>query len=278
MTPTLKFSSSPGCSVLRTLALVVMFMVPVVGWAADPLSVRITYLGERDTDSWHGAMQGLDEANAQGKFLRLRYELVNANDQADALALNGVAIIADVSPLRLLRVSELAFDTPVFNVSAADDDLREACQPNLLHTLPSLAMLDDALQQWRRKRPGSEAIAQAWHPRFRKYAAAQLNKRYTKRVGRSMSDAAWAGWAAVKLLADTIARLGVAESSTVLEALHTDLAFDGQKGVDLSFRNTGQLRQPLLLIEDGKIVGEAPVAGIVAASNLDSLGLADCRK
>lgn len=244
--------------------------------AADVRTVRIVYFGA-DGAGRQGAEQGIHEANAQGRFLGLEYVLVNARDQADALALNGIAIVADLSPLRLVKLAESA-DAPVFNISAEDDELREACRPNLLHTIPSLAMRDDAIAQWQRKNPGAGASAQAWHRDFRKYAAAQLNKRYQERFGTPMDDTAWAGWAAVKLVSDTLARSGDMNGAELTVSLHEDLAFDGQKGIDMSFRNTGQLRQPMLLIDNDTIVGEAPVRGVVNPGNLDSLGLADCHK
>jgi hypothetical protein len=38
-----------------------------------------------------------------------------------------------------------------------------------------------------------------------------------------------------------------------------------------TFRDTGQLRQPLLLVEAGKLVGEAPVPGVVDSNDLTAL-------
>ncbi len=93
-----------------------------------------------------------------------------------------------------------------------------------------------------------------------------------------MNDEAWAGWAAMKLLSDTIVRQPSITGHELINELQTNLAFDGQKGTDLSFRETGQLRQPLLLVADGKIVGEAPVRGVVNPSDLDSLGTQFCAK
>jgi hypothetical protein len=93
-----------------------------------------------------------------------------------------------------------------------------------------------------------------------------------------MTDTAWAGWASVKLLSDTIARKQFTDTDNLLKFFKTELAFDGQKGISLNFRDTGQLRQPLLLIENGKIAGEAPVRGIANTTNLDSLGLTHCPK
>ena len=257
-----------------SIALLAVYSMPL----SAETSVRIAFLGERDSDAFKGALQGVNEANTQGKFLGLRYDLVVATDHDDALALGATAIVADVSAIRLLRLAEDSGGAPVFNVSAEDDALRDACQEHLFHTIPSDGMRDDALQQWARKRPDSAAEARAWHPKFKKYAAAQLNRRYTEAFGQSMTDISWAGWAATKLLSDTIARIGSTDADAIAEILSGNLAFDGQKGITMSFRNTGQLRQPILLIENDAIVAEAPVRGIVDSSNLDSLGLADCLK
>jgi len=46
----------------------------------------------------------------------------------------------------------------------------------------------------------------------------------------------------------------------------------------MNFRETGQLRQPILLVEGDKIVAEAPVRGIAKPPTLDSLGLLSCEK
>lgn len=245
---------------------------------AQTTTVRIGFLGEADTDPHFGARQGIAEANAQGKFLGIRYELVTVEDASQAVAIAPSAIVAAVSPLRLLKLSADASGIAVLNVTAPDDELREECQPNLFHTIPSHAMRADALQQWQRKSPQSTAEARAWHHDFKKYAAGQLNQRYAKASRRAMTDEAWAGWAAVKLLADTIARVQTSDAGVLVETLQTDLGFDGQKGIDMSFRDTGQLRQPLLLVEGDSIVGEAPVRGIVGITNLDSLGLPICPK
>jgi hypothetical protein len=91
-----------------------------------------------------------------------------------------------------------------------------------------------------------------------------------------MDDPAWAGWAAVKLLSDTVAREQDAAPATLLEALRSRLSFDGQKGVDMSFRPDGQLRQPLLLVEEDRVVAEAPVRGVADIEDLDSLGPSRC--
>jgi ABC transporter substrate binding protein (PQQ-dependent alcohol dehydrogenase system) len=120
-------------------------------------------------------------------------------------------------------------------------------------------------------------VAHAWHSTFEKYAAAQLNKRYRDSFATPMVDEAWAGWAAVKIVSDTVARTQSAAPAALREALRGAIAFDGQKGVEMDFRADGQLRQPLLLIHEDTVVGEAPVRGVAEVEDLDSLGTGACK-
>lgn len=237
-------------------------------------TVDILFVGEMDASAHYGARQGLSEANAQGEFLGVTYRLVSP----DTTGTEPRAVVAAVNPTRLLRLRQQYRELPVLNVTATETALREACERNLFHVVPSRAMLEDAENQWQRKNPGSAARARAWHRTFRKYAASQLNSRYHEQFGQAMDDEAWSGWAAVKLLSDTIVRQPGITGPQLIEQLQTNLAFDGQKGADMSFRETGQLRQPLLLVDNDKIVGEAPVRGVVNTNNLDSLGLSFCPK
>ena len=247
-------------------------------YAAPSLSVRIAFIGDTNGDAHAGAIQGIREANAQGKFLGLTYKLVDAADITSASAAQVAAIVVAGEAASLPMLAAQATGTPFLNVAADEDSLRSHCVANLLHTIPSQAMRADAVQQWRKKQPGSQAEAHAWHASAELYAGSQLNKRYADHAGRPMTDQAWAAWAAVKLVSDTVARLRSGEPGELLTTLRNDLAFDGQKGVDMSFRDNGQLRQPLLLVEHGKIVGEAPVRGVAANGDLDSLGTSACRK
>ncbi len=229
--------------------------------------VKLGFVGEQSGSAWAGARQGLSEGNVQGEFLGLRYAL--GED------LGGVtAIVAAVSPAALKALARAHPGVAVLNVGTFDDAVRHDCLPNLLHVLPSAAMLADAAAQWQKAHPGSTVEARGWHPDFEKYAASQLNHRYRDAAGSAMDDAAWAGWAAVKLVSDTVAREQTSAPDALLKALRGPIAFDGQKGVDLNFRDNGQLRQPLLLATDGKLVGEAPVRGV--ADTLDSLGPVNC--
>ncbi len=239
---------------------------------AAPIEVRLHYVGAREDAAFLGVTQGLEEANLQGQFLGQRYVL---DDERDAQA-RPAAILAALEEKALVALSGQHPGTPVFNLSSETDAVRDKCLVNLLHVLPSHAMKRDALAQWRKLHPDSKARAQAWHSEFKKYSAEQLSKRFFKARGRAMNDGAWAGWAAVKLLSDSVARLGAAEPESLLGYIRTRLVFDGQKGIDMSFRPNGQLRQPLLLVEGGRIAGEAPVKGAVDIENLDSLGSSAC--
>ncbi|MCC7413002.1 MAG: hypothetical protein IT495_15410 [Gammaproteobacteria bacterium] len=244
---------------------------------AAPLEIRLAYVGEPTDAAWLGAGQGLAEANTQGRFLGQRYALERLTGAVTATDLGPyAAIVAAVDAARLPALAIAAGDRPVLNVTARDDSLRtRACRRNLLHVLPSAAMYRDAQAQWQAGHPGSRVTARAWHPAFEKYAAAQLNNRYQKtHDGERMDDRAWAGWAAVKLLSDSVARAGTATPGELLDFIRTGLEFDGQKGVDMSIRPNGQLRQPMLLVDGEEIVGEAPVRGV--SDDLDSLGASDC--
>ncbi|MCG8324377.1 MAG: hypothetical protein MI673_02590 [Thiotrichales bacterium] len=247
---------------------------------AQELNVRLAFIGDTQSSAYFGTMQGLDEANLQGQFLGQSYELKTLSPSAASSAkLNDVqAVVVGADENVLFSVSKQYPDLPVFNVTNTDDELRHACAGNLLHVIPSDKILADADAQWQKKNPGSSARAQAWHYDFKKFAARDLNKRFKKARGIQMDDHAWAGWAAVKMLTDTVAREKITAPEKLLAYLKTELAFDGQKGIRMTFRPTGQLRQPVLLIENDKIVGQAPVRGVAKPPTVESLGILDCEK
>ena len=236
-------------------------------------TIPIAFAGEPNSAYENGVKQGILEANLQGEFLGVTYELVPWQSGGDFVA---VVVAGDEDAV--LRISKSESDVPVLNTQATSDRLRAVCRTNLFHLIPSQQMFSDAEAQWRSKHPQSNAQARAWHHSFRKYAAAQLNGRYHESFETDMDDAAWAGWAATKLLADVLVRAPELMNESLINELKTNVAFDGQKGIDMTFRETGQLAQPLLLIEDDSIKGEAPVRGVVDITDLDSLGETSCPK
>ena len=62
--------------------------------------IRLAFIGETSSDAFRGASQGVSEANVQGRFLGLSFELVRVDNQQQALALDPVAIIAATSSVR----------------------------------------------------------------------------------------------------------------------------------------------------------------------------------
>ncbi|MDU9416465.1 ABC transporter substrate-binding protein [Pseudomonas sp. zfem005] len=169
----------------------------VAAEARQPLEVRIGYLGyspdpgpllsnvipePRDT-GLRGAELATTDNNSTGRFLKQRYQLLAANAESEAELLDaarqqhdqGLRLFVVNAPAPLLRQLSAALpDSLLFNAGAADDALRtDACLPNVLHSLPSRAMLADALvqflalRQWKRwllvvgPRPEDQAYAAA---------------------------------------------------------------------------------------------------------------------
>ncbi len=145
--------------------------------AAADLKISIVYL-EHETQrqpvlsslvSWPddegeiGAVVGISDNNTTGKFLKHEYTLeriiVAADDDIIAAAENALAgsrlVIANVSADNLLKIANLpqAQNDLIFNAGSADNILRDTdCHANILHTLPSRAMLTDSLMQFLNKR------------------------------------------------------------------------------------------------------------------------------
>jgi ABC transporter substrate binding protein (PQQ-dependent alcohol dehydrogenase system) len=107
-----------------------------------------------------GALLGIADNETTGKFTGQNFELVPEllNDDTDpaeairALADRGLKfIVANLDASGLLKAADAARERTItlFNVKAPDDALRnEQCRPELLHTIPSRAMLTDALAQY----------------------------------------------------------------------------------------------------------------------------------
>jgi ABC transporter substrate binding protein (PQQ-dependent alcohol dehydrogenase system) len=107
-----------------------------------------------------GARLGIEDNNTTGKFTGQNFVLNEAvvpenGDIAAAFrelyARGDRVFVVDLPEQQLLAVADLpeAKDTLLFNVRAKDDDIRnENCRANVLHTIPSYAMLADALAQY----------------------------------------------------------------------------------------------------------------------------------
>lgn len=142
------------------------------GASADELQVRIGYLAhqpprgpllsnvipEPSDAGLRGAELAIIDSNSTGRFLKQQFELQSAeSDQADELFAAaeqqhqaGIRLFVVNAPADTLRqLSQRLPDSLLLNAGSADDDLRRAqCLGNVLHTLPSRAMLADALAQF----------------------------------------------------------------------------------------------------------------------------------
>ena len=324
-----------------------------------------------------GARLGVRDSRIIGRALGFRFDLreeslpagVSARERIEALAAEDVRVF--LLDLPLAEVIDLARtlanrDLVLFNIRHTDDRLRGTdCAAVLFHTLPSQAMLMDALAQfllkknWReililegqdaadktlstafqaaaRKfglevtdvrpfvlsndprqrdqtnlsiltggvdydavfladsvgevgrylpyntqdpRPvvGSEGLTPAaWHWTWERHGAPQLNQRFDKIAGRSMTDEDWAAWAAIKVTVEAITQTKTGDIPAIRAFLRGDeLTFDNYKGLAGSFRSwDNQLRQPILLHTHNAVIARAPLEGFLHQTNtLDSLGI-----
>ena len=255
----------------------IVFLVVFISMhaSAGMLESRLAFVGDSGSKAYLGARQGLDEANLQGNFLNHSYSMdVIDPDKASSTDFSPYIAIISAADKNTFIALINSNTQPVFNVLLKDDDLRLICAGNSFHIYPAGKMQQDAVAQWHSLHPDDDVIARTWHPDFVKFAARDLNKRFSKAYQVPMDDAAWSGWAAVKMTSEGIIRLNITDSNQLLTFLRDKLQFDGQMGIELNFRPNGQLRQPMLLIKDNSIVGEAPVRGV--SDDLDSLGTLDC--
>jgi len=116
-------------------------------------------------------------------------------------------------------------------------------------------------------------VALAWHAEFERYGAPQVSRRFAKAAKRPMVVQDWAAWAAGKALTAAAIAAPHGPNAAWTQALAKD-AFDGSKGINLSFRPwDGQLRQPMLLSDGQGVVAMAPFDGLLHPTNvLDTLG------
>ncbi len=224
------------------------------------------FYGDMPSDEWHGAIQGLLEANTQGKFLQLNYKLIHKTNLDNVKADKPYAVISSLSPAKLRQALLANPQIPFLNVSSMPEHFSSLCAPNLFYIRPHPSSLVAAEADWKAK-GRIEAKVVLWHHSFKKYAAAQLNKRYKQNADRRMNAESWAGWASVKLFSDTLARNGPESEISIVNFLKKSLAFDGQKGKDLFFNSYNYLEQPLLVIHDDKIVGEISSSQLLSAES-----------
>ncbi len=158
-------------------------------WQPDQGPVLSNVIPEPEDAGLQGAELAISDNNTTGRFLNQHYNLQPAivNSEADALAamdslLNkGIRLFVVRAPAdTLLALTEKAGEQAlVFNAGAHDNALRQSeCPTQLLHTIPSYAMLTDALAQWLNLRRWRDVLMitgptdadQQWAASFRRAA------------------------------------------------------------------------------------------------------------
>ncbi|WP_434456147.1 ABC transporter substrate-binding protein [Stutzerimonas urumqiensis] len=183
--------------------------------AREPLTIAIGYLGYRpdpgpllsnvipepEDAGLQGAKLAIADSDTTGRFLQHDYQLTARDAQspeqlaaaAKALHEAGLRLFVVNAPAQSLRqLADAMPDSLLFNAGSADDALRTSlCLPNVLHTLPSRAMLADALAQFLAVRQWNRwLLIVGQRPEDRAYAEAL--RRAAKRFGhRVIAEKAW---------------------------------------------------------------------------------------
>jgi ABC transporter substrate binding protein (PQQ-dependent alcohol dehydrogenase system) len=134
-----------------------------IGWLSQTVrtSLPLTYLDQPpDDEGVEGARLAIADNNTTGQFTGQSFELSEsiAPEGADVgaafrnLMAKGLRlIVTDLDARQVLLAADLpeAADATIFNAGSPDDRLRaQDCRANVLHLLPSRAMLADALVQY----------------------------------------------------------------------------------------------------------------------------------
>lgn len=206
---------------MRQLAPYAVICLLAIAWAANgqaaeaPLQVQIGYLGYRPDPGpllsnvipepadagQRGAELAILDSNSTGAFLNQRYSLTTATvDTPDVLLAaaqaqhaQGLRLFVVNAPAASLRQLSAALpDSLLFNAGSPDDSLRStACLGNVLHTLPSRAMLADALAQFLVVRKWQKALLIVGPTEDDQAYAAAL-RRAAKRFGvQWVAEKAW---------------------------------------------------------------------------------------
>ena len=141
----------------------------------------------------------------------------------------------------------------------------------------SLGITRKVLYDWRKAwwAEGAGGLSPfAWHPQWERNGAPQLNRRFFKPTGRTMTEEDWAAWTAVKAIVEAHVRAPDSTSPMAREFLNSELNLELYKGYPGSFRPWDrQLRQSILLGTTDAVITLAPVEGTLHQfNNLDTLG------
>lgn len=214
--------------------------------ASSARGVRLGAAEARQTANLFGNDVELYEATTQTTATGAATQLLSARQVQ-------VLIASSADDVESLSSFAEAHQILFLNVASRDQALRSACRRFTFHIEATNPMYANAARV--AGGPGSRTITSArgaesvllWGPTLERYGASQINDRYRDKYGTGMDGSAWAGWAAVKFVAEAALRTRSTEPSRLVAYLEApDTQFDGHKGWPLSFRRADhQLRQPL---------------------------------
>jgi ABC transporter substrate binding protein (PQQ-dependent alcohol dehydrogenase system) len=187
--------------------------IAVVTQERDPIQPVSPLDREIRDEGLAGARLGNADNTTTGRFTGQRFVLIertipkdgNPVEMIGALASEGIRfVVADLDAQSLLAAAskEQAREMLFVNARAPDDSLRnDGCRANILHTVPSRAMLADALAQylmskrWRRwflvtgDQPGDKALSDAYRRAAKRFGADIVTEKvWTFRPGHARTD------------------------------------------------------------------------------------------
>lgn len=178
---------------------------------------------------------------------------------------NSVQVLVVTDPLATDAISKFAEQRRLIflNIAAREQSLRAACRRYTFHVEASDAMYGNAARRSSRKAGPTNSSDDRdsvvlWWQTLERYGAGQINDRYRARYNTGMDGPAWAGWAAVKMIAESALRARSVDAPRLIAYLESPTTtFDGHKGWPLTFRTADhQLRQPLYVLTHDKQSGK----------------------
>lgn len=189
----------------HVLAAAEKLQIPIIYAAHSPPQppVLSNILPHPEDEGEQGARLGVADSNTTGKFLGHAYELQVIADadlepllkQVKAAVEAGAGLIVANMPSESLQNMAEAMagkDVLIFNAGSADDRLRSTqCLPNTLHTLPSRAMLVDALGQWMIARKLKKWLLIEGNTAGDKAFAAAIRRTAKRMGGKLVAEKVW---------------------------------------------------------------------------------------
>jgi ABC transporter substrate binding protein (PQQ-dependent alcohol dehydrogenase system) len=177
-----------------------------IGWLSQAVkrSLPLSYLDQPPEDEGiQGARLGIDDNNTTGRFTGQSFALIESivpdgGDLAAGLKQLGAKgarlVVTDLAAPQLLSVTGMpeAQGITFFNTGSADDRLRgEDCRTDILHLLPSRAMLADALIQYLVAKRWQDLLLVVGHGEGDREFAADIRHAAQKFQARIVQEKPW---------------------------------------------------------------------------------------